>query len=914
MLVAAAAAAAAGWLCLDEGVLSRRDVCWDVHGRRAYCDRITEELWTAAWQDRPLWADFGYYDANGDFQTLVRSGDAGVTRRVGHGLSVEYRHSRGVAQLFRPHLEFGGVCGDGNLHTASSARYAPLEACDDGNTLNGDGCSARCQVESGFTCVTVAVSPYQASVCRTVADTEGELRATAAVVDEALCSERDAAAGTSGPSRAASGQQAEDAGNETVCGDVFQALSAEECDDGNVEDDDGCSAECTVEAGYSCYPSTVNGTVYGADAASGVSECVRNVCGDGFLHPTEQCDDGNDADGDGCDVECEIEPNHDCVPQGGGSTCFPPVCGDGRTATTEPCDDGNVAPDDGCSAVCTLETNVPYTCFVDEKCDAPPCEMFVEQGPTICVPTVAATPTPIVPTAVPETVAPTAPPTPAPTTSVPKGPSAADAKMMYSAERMTGFLLDRGPCGVVLNGQEGCCQHLTELDHYGYATGLRDLTQCRWPHTGYVFVANATCEANGYYSIRSEEECATAAISLRLDDTSPFYMTDENMTGVTLATLNLTFPALYAGVERNFSGVYDRINPRLYRIRNGTGVPDTAYIAFTESTWKLSYGTYKGELLAGAWGYASETLLGNWSAYDKDWALTFQEKRRQVGTQLITELIGFVDSNPKDWGSDIYPIVTPVGGLPNGCLARPHTNEIGRLVLQDAVEELSIAARCTSEDRCLCRTDPWNVSYANYSASVGTQCSYLLHQLHCAYPCTARYLNHTEAPCVTDAECGRGSICNVPQDRKDRVVALERKLAERRDNDDLFCFRCDSVGEIEAELAGARAALVGSCTATGLRAPPCRSWLQTVYDACREQPVAYIPWAPEIKPPAPHCQPLWWRHRTFESFYESYVDDHLGVAFNDTDNSDHCWSASAHTGVGVWAVVGAAVVWASMLL
>jgi fibro-slime domain-containing protein len=42
------------------------------------------------------------------------------------------------------------VCGNGNVETG--------EQCDDGNTLAGDGCSPTCQVESGFSCTTVAVA------------------------------------------------------------------------------------------------------------------------------------------------------------------------------------------------------------------------------------------------------------------------------------------------------------------------------------------------------------------------------------------------------------------------------------------------------------------------------------------------------------------------------------------------------------------------------------------------------------------------------------------------------------------------------------------------------------------------------------------------------------------------------------
>ena len=49
------------------------------------------------------------------------------------------------------------------------------------------------------------------------------------------------------------------------------------------------------------------------------------VCGNGTVEAGEQCDDGNTADGDGCDSNCQIEP----------------VCGNGTVEAGEQCDDGN---------------------------------------------------------------------------------------------------------------------------------------------------------------------------------------------------------------------------------------------------------------------------------------------------------------------------------------------------------------------------------------------------------------------------------------------------------------------------------------------------------------------------------------------------------------------------------------------
>lgn len=64
-----------------------------------------------------------------------------------------------------------------------------------------------------------------------------------------------------------------------VCGDGV-VEDAEQCDDGNTANGDGCSAACTVE---------------------------NPVCGDGFVTGAEECDDGNLQDGDGCSAVCELE-------------------------------------------------------------------------------------------------------------------------------------------------------------------------------------------------------------------------------------------------------------------------------------------------------------------------------------------------------------------------------------------------------------------------------------------------------------------------------------------------------------------------------------------------------------------------------------------------------------------------------
>ncbi|MCA9718144.1 MAG: DUF4215 domain-containing protein, partial [Myxococcales bacterium] len=85
--------------------------------------------------------------------------------------------------------------------------------------------------------------------------------------------------------------------------------------------------------------------------------CTTN-CGDGVVEADEQCDDGNNEDGDGCTAMCVAEVCGDGVVNNGGmeecddgnaentdaclDTCVAASCGDGFVQDgVEPCDDGN---------------------------------------------------------------------------------------------------------------------------------------------------------------------------------------------------------------------------------------------------------------------------------------------------------------------------------------------------------------------------------------------------------------------------------------------------------------------------------------------------------------------------------------------------------------------------------------------
>ena len=79
---------------------------------------------------------------------------------------------------------------------------------------------------------------------------------------------------------------------------------------------------------------------------------VRQVCGNAVLEGTEECDDGNLDDGDGCD-----------------SNCTPTECGNGIVTSGEECDDGNGVDDDACSNSCTENTCGNNRVDPGEECD-----------------------------------------------------------------------------------------------------------------------------------------------------------------------------------------------------------------------------------------------------------------------------------------------------------------------------------------------------------------------------------------------------------------------------------------------------------------------------------------------------------------------------------------------------------------
>merc|ERR1711871_1696964 len=155
-----------------------------------------------------------------------------------------------------------------------------MEICDDGNRINGDGCSSSCSVEVGYVCEQ-ALRMFTAGTCgnngqtqvASKADCEAAARqlavggTAASTIDNSLwpagCSFWqsslfwNAAASSQPCSRRAACVCA--SGIDTcaelgVCGDGTKTVY-EECDDSGLTDGDGCSSTCSVEAGFQCGPS-----------------------------------------------------------------------------------------------------------------------------------------------------------------------------------------------------------------------------------------------------------------------------------------------------------------------------------------------------------------------------------------------------------------------------------------------------------------------------------------------------------------------------------------------------------------------------------------------------------------------------------------------------------------------------------
>lgn len=136
-----------------------------------------------------------------------------------------------------------------------------------------------------------------------------------------------------------------------VCGDGFRTAN-ESCDDGNAINLDGCSADCTIESGFTCFGER--------------SSVCFSQCGDGILSSHETCDDANRFSGDGCSSNCLVENGYLCKQQdNSASHCFP------ESEELAHCVSG------GCVTAAT--TPAGRVSFVGSGCNDGPCETALDR-------------------------------------------------------------------------------------------------------------------------------------------------------------------------------------------------------------------------------------------------------------------------------------------------------------------------------------------------------------------------------------------------------------------------------------------------------------------------------------------------------------------------------------------------------
>jgi cysteine-rich repeat protein len=280
------------------------------------------------------------------------------------------------------------------------------EQCDDGNALDGDGCSSRCELEAcgnGRLDVGEECEPPNTAICNASCKRISRFCGNLVVEPPEQCDDGNVIPGDGcdmrcqlefcGNGRLDFGEECELPGTAVCdatchhigpwCGDS-KLDPGEACDPPNGVD---CSSTCqrivvppaslppltlplcgngVLEVGEECDDSNT----FDADGCS--SKCLRESCGNGRVDAGEECDDGNLIAGDGCSDACRAEVCGngridfplECEPPGatGCSLSCRPIasgCGNGQLEAGEECDDGNLVDADGCSSGCRIELSVP---------------------------------------------------------------------------------------------------------------------------------------------------------------------------------------------------------------------------------------------------------------------------------------------------------------------------------------------------------------------------------------------------------------------------------------------------------------------------------------------------------------------------------------------------------------------------
>jgi cysteine-rich repeat protein len=241
-------------------------------------------------------------------------------------------------------VPIGGLCGNGSLDVG--------EACDDGNLVNGDCCSATCNFEAlGASCGAAADLCEVQDTC----DGAGTCTDNGFVGAGTTC--RASIAGGSVPPGTCDPEEQCDGVSAACPADAF-APPASPCDDGAAPAGDTCNgAGMCIGAGCFCGDGSTAG-------------CPGEACDDGALNGTTTC---------GCSATCQFPTAAVMCSAGSGDSCDPAEFCDGAGA----CDADVVT---GAGTECRAAAGA---CDVAEQCDgvpgnACPADGFALDG-TVCV-------------------------------------------------------------------------------------------------------------------------------------------------------------------------------------------------------------------------------------------------------------------------------------------------------------------------------------------------------------------------------------------------------------------------------------------------------------------------------------------------------------------------------------------------
>ncbi|CAD8053261.1 unnamed protein product [Paramecium primaurelia] len=175
------------------------------------------------------------------------------------------------------------TCGDGLVVTDPYGFYS--EECDDGNTINGDGCSSSCY----FQC-------QSSTICTSCVSNRCEICATGYILSsQKVCL--------------------------PICGDSMIVVG-EQCENSYILPYKGC-INCQARCQSSCLTcdTTGLGCISCKNGYNRIDNLCYSICGDTIITEDEECDDGNLLIGDGCHF-CQFTCQDQCL------NCIKGICYD----------------------------------------------------------------------------------------------------------------------------------------------------------------------------------------------------------------------------------------------------------------------------------------------------------------------------------------------------------------------------------------------------------------------------------------------------------------------------------------------------------------------------------------------------------------------------------------------------------